>query len=190
MAATKGGIHLTQVTARCSMRPRRGLPSRSETRAVGSGRELKQTSTHRSEDRAPPGRTVPAPGLHHHEHGLAEPFAAAVRQQTRHGEQWIKEGKPATSWTRRSCHRFAPTKRGYRCGTWLRSRPQECTMDRTGAQIGNPGWSVSHQALKSSGRGASSRGISPRRIKTCHRTRLQRHAGTDSGSLSFVSVYY
>ncbi len=45
------------------------------------------------------GGVVPAGRVHCHEHELAEPIGGTA-------EQWIKEGKQATHWTRLSCHRF------------------------------------------------------------------------------------
>ena len=42
------------------------------------------------------------------------PSRSVVRFYNKRGtaEQWIKEGKQATHWTRLSCHRFRPTKCG------------------------------------------------------------------------------
>ena len=37
---------------------------------------------------------------------LPSPVCGALLQQARTAEQWIKEGKQATHWTRLSCHRF------------------------------------------------------------------------------------
>ena len=54
------------------------------------------------DSRTSPGRTVPACGIHD-QHALTQPVGGSKRGTA---EQWIKEGKQATHWTRLSCHRF------------------------------------------------------------------------------------
>ena len=46
---------------------------------------------------------------------LSLPSRAVVRFYNKRGtaEQWIKEGKQATHWTRLSCHRFRANKHAY-----------------------------------------------------------------------------
>jgi len=53
------------------------------------------------------GRTLPSGGLHRHppSRGRTGP-SSAFTTSAETAEQWIKEGKAATHWTRLSCHRF------------------------------------------------------------------------------------
>ena len=53
--------------------------------------------------RAPPGRAVRARRFYRDEH---EPKPRGFYNKRGTAEQWIKEGKQATHWTRLSCHRF------------------------------------------------------------------------------------
>ena len=71
-----------------------------------SGGELVEGEADRCQGRASPGRAVPAGRIHRDEHELAKPLGGALPTKARHAEQWIKQGKQATHWTRLSCHRF------------------------------------------------------------------------------------
>ena len=52
-------------------------------------------------------RALSARRLHRHQHGASRHKCRRFIQQTRHFEQWIKEGKGAIKWTRLSCRTFA-----------------------------------------------------------------------------------
>jgi hypothetical protein len=67
---------------------------------------LDEAPTGRRQGRAPCRRAVPAGRLHRDEPAVVQ--SSVVRFYNRRGtaEQWIKEGKQATHWTRLSCHRF------------------------------------------------------------------------------------
>ena len=71
------------------------------------GEELDHAQTDCRQGGAPPGRAVPSRRLHRDQHG-PWPSRSVVRFYNKRGtaEQWIKDGKQATHWTRLSCHRF------------------------------------------------------------------------------------
>ena len=71
-----------------------------------SGRELVEAETCRRQGGAASQRVVWASRFHRHQHDLAETLGGALLPQGGTAEQWIKEGKQATSWTGLSCHRF------------------------------------------------------------------------------------
>ena len=83
-----------------------------------SGRELVEAPAGCGQGGAPPRRVVSSRRVHRHEHALAQPLAGAVLQQARTAEQWIKEGKQATNWTRLSCHRFRANQCGCNSPFW------------------------------------------------------------------------
>jgi len=64
------------------------------------------TATGDRQDRASLRRAVSSGGLHRYHLDLDNGAVVRVYNQRGTAEQWIKEGKAATHWTRLSCHRF------------------------------------------------------------------------------------
>ena len=71
-----------------------------------SGRLLGPASAGDREGRASPGRTLSPGGRHRHHAHWDEPAVVHCYNGRGTAEQWIKEGKEATHWTRLSRHPF------------------------------------------------------------------------------------